>query len=113
MTNKPYYASIPTDELQVFRNKVLDVTTLFQAYLDDYNTPNKAYTGFRAVNNALVEHFGIDTYDVKTDTTVAPVGLILDKLKLIASYKAATVLINELAVSLVTLEEERVAALQN
>ena len=45
--------------------------------------------------------------------TVAPVGLILDKLKLIASYKAATVLINELAVSLVTLEEERVAALQN
>jgi hypothetical protein len=108
-TNKPYYTSIPTAELQVFRNQVSDVTSLFQAYLDNYDNTNKAYTSFKQVNKALIEHFGIDTYDIEIDTAVAPVGLILEKLKLIASYKAARILINELAVSLVTLEEERVA----
>ncbi len=111
--NKPYYASIPTAELQVFRNQVSDVTSLFQTYLENYNTPNKAYTDFKQVNKALIKHFGIDTFELNTDTTVAPVGLILEKLKLIASYKSARILINELAVSLITLEEERVAALQS
>ena len=113
MTNKLCYASIPTAELQVFRNQVSDVTALFQAYLDDYNTPNKAYTSFKAVNNSLIEHFGIDTYELKIDATVSPVGLILEKLNSIVSYKAAKVLVNELAVSLITLEEERVAGLQS
>ena len=111
--NKPYYASIPTAELQVFRSQVEELSNLFNAYLENYDNSNKAYNSFKQLNNAFLKYFGIDTYDLTLDVKVAPVGLLLEKLKLIASYKAATILINELALSLITLEEERVAALQN
>lgn len=102
------YAQIPSVELVKFRQQVKLVGGLVEVYLEDYGNPHKAYDAYYAIRVYFKECFGVDLSDVKPATRIAPVRELLSKMQRICSYKASTILINELAISLATLEQDRV-----